>query len=183
MEHSKHQTRTFIKKKLEEINKKGTMAAELDKAVQVLPFSGKREDWRMWSRKFLTRAKIKGYKAILMRTETPPRANTMLDPMDNSPAAQIKLRDINKLTYSELLLACQEEVCFGAINKAMTTEKPEGLASLAWANLTARYKPRTSATKIELKQEFIKSKLESVDINPDKWITNLEQLCQCLKNM
>ena len=87
------------------------MASKLDKAVRALPFSGKREDWRMWLKKFLTRAKIKGYKAVLMGTETLPRANAMLDPTDDSQAAQIKLRDMNELAYSKLLLACQEEVC------------------------------------------------------------------------
>ena len=142
------------------------MASKLDKAVQVLPFSRKREDWRMWSRKFLARAKIKGYKAVLTGVENPPRANTVLDPMDEIQAAQIKLRDMNKLAYSKLLLTCQEEVCFGVVDEAMTMEQPEGLASLAWANLTARYEPRTSAMKIELKQEFVKSKLESVNMDP-----------------
>ena len=132
------------------------MASELDKVVWVLPFSRKREDWRMWSRKFLARVKIKGYKAVLMGTENPPRANAMLDPMDDSQATQIKLRNINELAYSKLLLACQEEVCFGVINKDMTTDQPEGLASLVWANLTMRYKPRVLAMKIKLKQEFIK---------------------------
>ena len=82
------------------------MASELDKAVQVLPFSGKREDWRMWSRKFLARAKIKGYKTLLMETETPPNANATLDPNDAQQAAQLVLRNMNKLAYSELLLAC-----------------------------------------------------------------------------
>ena len=128
----------------------------------------------MWSRKFLARAKIKGYKAVLMGVENSPRANAMLDLVEESQATQIELRNMNELAYSELLLACQEEVCFSAVDKAVTTEQPERLASLAWANLTARYKPKTLAKKIELKQEFIKSKLESMDTNPDEWIIDLE---------
>ena len=127
----------------------------------------------MWSRKFLARAKIKGYKAVLTGAENPPKVNTVLDPVDESQAAQIELRNMNELVYSKLLLACQGEVCFGVVNKAMTTEQPEGLASLAWANLTARYEPRTSAMKIELKQEFVKSKLKNVNTDLDEWIVDL----------
>ena len=51
----------------------------------------------MWSRKFLTIAKIKGYKVVLMGTETPPRANAVLDLNDDSQSAQIKLRNMNEL--------------------------------------------------------------------------------------
>ena len=152
------------------------MATKLDKAVQVLPFSRKREDWRMWSRKFLARAKIKGYKGLLTGAETPPDASTMLDPNNAQHVVDIRLRNMNELAYSKLLLACQEDVCFDAVNKAMTTEQPERLVSLAWANLIAWYKLRTSAMKIKLKQEFIKSKLESVNMDPDKWTADLEWL-------
>ena len=65
-------------------------------------------------------------------------------------------------------------MCFGTVNEAMTMEQPEGMASLVWVNLIAKYKPKTSALKIELKQEFTKSKLESADTNPDEWLADLE---------
>ena len=37
-----------------------------EKTIRVIPFSGKQEEWRMWSRKFLARAKIRGYKEVLL---------------------------------------------------------------------------------------------------------------------
>ena len=45
--------------------KHDNMTTESEKAIRVLPFSGKREEWNMWSKKFLARAKKLGYRHIL----------------------------------------------------------------------------------------------------------------------
>ena len=36
-----------------------------EKAIRVISFSGKRNDWRQWSRKFLVVAKKRKYKQVL----------------------------------------------------------------------------------------------------------------------
>ena len=41
-------------------------ASDGDKAIRVIPFTGDQKDWRMWSRKFLARADLKGYQGILL---------------------------------------------------------------------------------------------------------------------
>jgi len=43
-----------------------------DKAIRIIPFSGKQQDWRMWSKKFLARALMKGYKEVLLGTVQEP---------------------------------------------------------------------------------------------------------------
>ena len=55
---------------------------DTEKAVRVLPFSGKEAEWRMWSCKFLARARIKGYQSIIVGLETPLAAADILDPTD-----------------------------------------------------------------------------------------------------
>ena len=96
------------------------------KAVRVLPFSRKDADWRMWLHKFLARARIKGYRGIIKGSETPLAAADILDPTDTQHAEPIRNRHANYMTYSDLLLACQDEVSFGVVNKAITTVLPDG---------------------------------------------------------
>ena len=84
------------------------------------------------------------------------------------------------MAYSDLLLACQEEVAFGVVDKAMMADLPEGCARMVWLNLTARFGLNTAAAKIELKREFTKSSLGEKDKDPDKWVSDLERIRQRL---
>ena len=49
------------------------MSDDGDKAIRILPFSGKKEAWTMWSCKFVTRAMTKKYKDVLLGTIIPPK--------------------------------------------------------------------------------------------------------------
>ena len=42
------------------------------KSIKVLPWTGKDEDWPMWSKKFLLRGRKKGYKKIMDGTMKVP---------------------------------------------------------------------------------------------------------------
>ena len=44
------------------------MTGDGEKAIHILQFSGKKDDWLMWADKFLVRATIKGYNEILLGT-------------------------------------------------------------------------------------------------------------------
>ena len=43
-----------------------------EKSIRTIPFTGKSQDYRMWSRKFTSMATIKGYRGIMTGKETPP---------------------------------------------------------------------------------------------------------------
>ena len=49
----------------------GTNSHEKD-IYRVVPFEGKKEEWRKWSRKFLAHARYKGYRKLLEGKETYP---------------------------------------------------------------------------------------------------------------
>ena len=51
------------------------MTEEL-KLGKVIVFSGKKIEWPLWSEKFLARANRKGYKGILMGTDSVPDDHT-----------------------------------------------------------------------------------------------------------
>ena len=52
---------------------------EETKTIQVVPFNGKQDSWRMWSRTFLALARKKGWHGILTRDVPIPEENDTLD--------------------------------------------------------------------------------------------------------
>ena len=150
----------------------------LEKTIRVLVFKGEHDEWRKWSKKFLARAKMKGYKNILLGVDKPPKQNEITE-----DAAKLKLRLLNEAAYNDLLLSCDDDVSFGAVEDALTDDHPDGDAAKAWQNLMAKYEPSTSGSLVLMKKEFAASKLSSVGTDPDVWIAELERMRQRLRNM
>jgi hypothetical protein len=51
---------------------------------------------------------------------------------------------------------------------------PDGDARLAWINLTSKFEPKTKASLIQLKRQFLENRLNNIDQDPDQWIQSLE---------
>jgi hypothetical protein len=130
------------------------------KAIRVVPFSGKQEDWNRWSKTFLATITAKGFKKVLKPD----------DPTVDADA------DHNTQVYGDLILSCQEDIVFGIVDGAVSTGFEDGDARLAWTRLCEKFEPKTGATKVQLKKEFNSCKLQSVDEDPDEWITKLEHI-------
>ena len=128
------------------------------KAIRVIPFSGKTEDWNRWSKTFLATATAKGHREVLKPTDPTKAADQAL----------------NVQVYNDLILSCQDDITFGIIDESISTAFPDGDARLAWKNLQEKFEPSTGAAKVQLKQEFHQLKLNSVEDDPDIWITQLE---------
>ena len=47
-----------------------------EKAIRILTFSGKKDDWMMWSDKFMAKAMMKGYDEVLGGTIIVPEDKT-----------------------------------------------------------------------------------------------------------
>ena len=84
-----------------------------EKSIRILTFSGKDEDWDMWSKKFLAMAQRKKYKNVLTGKAAIPREDTVLTDDDEK-----KTREANEKAYSDLILSCTDEVSFGLIESA-----------------------------------------------------------------
>ena len=50
-----------------------------ERAIRVLPFSGKHVEWTVWAEKFLARDDLKGYSSVLLGDEKAPSASTTID--------------------------------------------------------------------------------------------------------
>ena len=137
------------------------------KAIRIIPFSGKAEDWNRWSKTFLATATAKGHREVLRPT----------DPTTLADAA------LNVQVYNDLILSCQDDITFGIVDESISTDFRDGDARLAWKNLQEKFEPSTGAAKVQLKQEFHQLKLSSVDEDPDAWITQLELKRRRLKTL
>ncbi len=82
------------------------MSDEFEKAIRIEPFSGKQEDWQVWSEQFLARARRKGFKDILKGKVTVPTDDEMN--ASNLSADDLKkmkrIRELNDVAYEALLL-------------------------------------------------------------------------------
>jgi Reverse transcriptase (RNA-dependent DNA polymerase)/gag-polypeptide of LTR copia-type len=146
-----------------------------EQSIRILSFKDKPDEFRMWIKKFLSQAHKKGYKDVLLRKVKVPAASESLDPTKESDKAKLQARKANDDAYSALILSCDGPISFGAIERAITKELPEGDAALALDNLYARFEKRTKLSMVNTRKEFTNSKLES-GRDPDEWFVDLEYL-------
>ena len=147
-------------------------------SLHYLPFKGKKDEWPMWSEKFLSKARKKGYKELLIGKQTPPSADeTRLD-----DEAKL-LRRLNEEAFDDLVTSMEDKVAFSKVTQAKTPDLPDGDAALAWKLLCSKYKPNTMQNRADLKLQFVQLKLNDWTKDPDEWINKLEEIRSDLKMM
>ena len=150
----------------------------------MINFSGRTSDWEGWSEKFLARSKKKGYKKLLTGKENIPTADEYEKAVADGRKSGddiIKFNDLNEEAFEDIILSIdhttkQGKVAFSLVKNCKTAKYPEGNCKLAWDRLVAKYSPKTAPSLLKLKKNFANSQLESVDIHPDEWMTELESL-------
>ena len=120
-----------------------------EKSIRVLTFSGKDEDWDMWSKKFLAMAQRKKYKNVLTGKTAIPKEDAVLTDDDEK-----KARQANEKAYSDLILSCTDEVRFGLIESPVTNDSLSGHCSLTWKGLNGEYDPDVGMALADLEKEF-----------------------------
>ena len=131
----------------------------------------------MWSQKFLAQSSIKGYKDLMLGKERLPTPTFLPSTEDADTVQQAidkKKMSLNRKAYNKLLLCCQDEISFGAVDEAISNKYPDGNYQEAWNNLLDKNKPCTTTTKVELKKKFADMKLPQGS-DPDVWINEPEQ--------
>ena len=146
------------------------------KAICIVRFSGKREEWDEWSVKFKSLASERGYLNILESTEVPPADSEVLeeevtdtDAQRAAKAAKLKSRNSNRKGYRDLTLATNG-LAFKIVNLAKTTELPKGCLSEAWKQLLEEYSVTEGDDKVELLEAFQNNKLTNVNTNVTEWL-------------
>jgi gag-polypeptide of LTR copia-type len=135
--------------------------------MKITGFSGDRKNWERWNVTFLAKARLRGYRNLLVGLEVAPSKGTK-----GHEEFMVK----NDITYAELLISSEWDICLGLVNSSRSEDMPEGDARLAWKNMVARFAPTTKANLIKTRKQFVESKLDDIRMDPDEWIQNLELL-------
>ena len=157
-----------------------------EKSIKIIHFSGKKDEWQVWSEKFLARARRKNYKGILTGSErVPPVSMSANGEAIERTDAERRLDNANELAFEDLVLSVDGtteagRVAFGIIRSSKTTELPEGDARLAWEKLERKYVSKTALSRLMLKKKLGKMRLKRARDDPDVWLTKLEDMCRIL---
>ena len=155
-----------------------------NKVIKSVPFDGKKENFRIWSSKFLSYCTFKDCANVLLKdyNKTMPDDSTILA----KPAASVadpdpamiayKLQKAKTMAYALLTMCMSENISFMAVERAKTSHLKNGSARLAWVNLEAIYKATSESNKYELEKKFNQSELKNEHTNPDEWFGELESM-------
>ena len=146
------------------------------KTICVIAFKGKKKDHRKWSGKFLAAARMKKYADVLLKKVKVPSEDEDIDESNEDGKKQMKIRMANKKAFADLILPCEDDISYSIVAGSMTKDLPSGDAGLTWSRLENKYKPKTNASKVQLKLQFQQFELKSVQEDPDECITELEVL-------
>ena len=97
------------------------------KAICVIVFKGNKDDYRVWSKRFLSAATARGYREILTgkKIKIPKRTKLLMD----TDKEEMRLRKANNCAYCDLVLACQGDIGLDLVDEAVTANLPEGDAN------------------------------------------------------
>ena len=148
--------------------------------VKIERFSGRKQDWKLWSELFKSRAKSKGLlDVILMKPEDIPD--------DNADLSDEKVLNLYVKAYMEIIACLSMKTAEGrvAMNLAIASKSsryPKGNCAQAWKNLERKYSPHTAAGLSRLKKLYVNAKLRP-GADPDMFIDYLERLRVQLSEM
>ena len=148
--------------------------SQTDKAIRVVPFSGKTEDYAMWAHKFKAVAMFRGYDDILDLKADPVDVQVKEEGQTDEEKKKIEeLKTKNKKAYVDLVLSSLEKSTFQIVKMSRTSNFPEGDAREAWFRLREQYEPDTNAVKIDLQRRFFYSRMRNWSSNPEAYICEL----------
>ena len=128
----------------------------------------------MWSRKFLAKAQICGYRIAFEGNLSVP-----IESLETQDKNDLESRKINQLAFCELMLSCTDTLSFACIDDARTKELSSGDSKKEWSNLKSKCEPSSGSSKLILKREFGERKLGNNE-DPDMWIMHLESIRRML---
>ena len=162
-------------------------------SIKVIGFSGKKKDWITWEEKFLSKAKRRGYKDLLLGRAVIPMSTANLTWDNDSDASdgsnlqakeaiklKIKTRELNKQGYLGLILSMDTKdnagkIAFNLVCSSKSDDYEDGNIAVAFKSLRRKYSPKTAPTLAKYHKLFYSLKLKK-KADPDVFITYLEDL-------
>jgi gag-polypeptide of LTR copia-type len=155
--------------------------------IRVIPFCGKSDEWTIWSEKFLAKAKRYGFKDVLIRKLSIPKADEEFDEDSVTGKKMKNAIEVSKLAYTELFLSIDVKTSFGKVafnivRGCKSKDYPDGNATTAWEKLKNKYEPTSAPSMVKLDKQFRDSSLKKGK-DPEVWITQLEDISVRLEDM
>ena len=149
--------------------------------IRVIPFSGKVDEWPVWSEKFLAKAKRYGFKDLLQGKLSIPKFDESFDEDSDEGKKMLRNAEINEVAFTELILSIdtkssEGKVAFNLVRGCKSKEYPDGNAATAWERLKNNVEPVSAPSMVKLEKQFRTLSLKKGE-NPEVWITELEDLC------
>ena len=133
-----------------------------EKCILIIEFSGKKADRESWSKKFLLHGKHKGYKKLLASSGSTSSMDKIptQDKYENALEGDmdlnqkiIKLGELNKLVYEDLILSVNNsssvgKVAFGLARNMKSPDFLEGDCKIVWDRLVSEYAPHTHLSSL-----------------------------------
>jgi hypothetical protein len=148
-------------------------------SIQVLRFSGKKDEWPIWSEKLLTKAKCSGYKDVLLGNIDIPKSGEEINEKTEEEKVLINNANLNEMAYTELILSIyvrrsSGKVMFRIIKGFKSRNYTDGNSALAWDKLKKKFDPVSALSLVKTERAFRQIKLEKGK-DPVIWVTNLKE--------
>jgi hypothetical protein len=106
-------------------------------AIQVLSFSGSKDEWPTWSEKCLAKAKRSGIKDVLLGKVLIPKSSEVFYEKTDEGKRMLKIIDLNEMAFTELVLSIDVssssgKIAFGIVKSCKTKDYEDGHSGLAW---------------------------------------------------
>jgi hypothetical protein len=72
------------------------------RAIQVLSFSGIKDEWPTWNEKFLSKAKRSGIKNVLLGKIRILKSSGVFDEKTDEGKRMLRIMDFNEMAFTEL---------------------------------------------------------------------------------
>ena len=128
------------------------------KSMKVPVFTGKQEDFQVWWMRFKSFATLMGFAAAIGKTKENDLPDEEEEKQADTDTQKIaRKRNLTGVYY--FTLAFTTEALMGLVLKSCNTEWPSGLAYLIVQALFAKYRPKDTISRVELRMKLNKLSL------------------------
>ena len=112
------------------------------KKIKIFPFNGEKKNWPMWSRKFLWKLTVQGFRDILQEDQ-----EIKSEEKDHQ-------EELNMILYSDLLLSMEDSVWFSIVDMERSNYHPQGCFRTAFKKLKEKFESTSQDSLCEIKLEY-----------------------------
>jgi predicted nucleic acid-binding protein len=109
-------------------------------AIQVLSFSGSKDECPTWREKFIAKAKCSGIKDVFLEGVLIPKSSEVFDEKTEEGKRMLRIIDLNDMAFTKLILSIDVssssgKIAVGIFKSYKTKDYEDGHACLDWENL------------------------------------------------